>query len=207
MKNSIYFLYSLFCLVIFSSCNDNGSNPNPVSNEIYPLKIGNYWKYNTKILYPSGEIYKQESFITEVISDTTIIGLKMFLLTTEVNDTSVQFIYTNKSEGLYFYNFLNNNKFTLAYKYPGLKGEKYYFEISDEDMLIEDTDYSYTTPAGTFKCYKYTLIASEIYDKFVYYLAPGVGLIAQEIYDHYQNGIYQLFMKEELTEYGTMILE
>jgi hypothetical protein len=204
MKNSLYIVCVFILIIVFTSCNDNSSNPNSNSSEIYPLKIGNYWKYHSKLFYPSGEIYEQDTMLAKVVSDTIINNEKMFSMLTVVNEYTAQLFYLNKSDGLYIYNFSNNNKLMLAYKYPGTKGEKYYFELSDEDMIIEETDISYTTPAGTFKCYKYTLIDNEIYDKFVYYLAPGVGLIATEIYDHYQNGIYQLHMKDELIEYGTI---
>jgi hypothetical protein len=179
MKNLAVSLFVL--LFAFIACNEDNVIVNPPSEtlEIVPLKIGNYWSYQTTTYDTLGNIVNSVVDSFSVVSDTLINGKKYFIFSTGVlrwnNDAG--FWITMSPDSL------------LLYKYPANVGDEYpYFKVICKDSLI-------VSPKGTFKCYGYS--GSVAID----YVSPGVGLVKEEWFKNKLSGVKYLYQKQELINY------
>lgn len=180
MKNLAVSLFILFFIVIGCKDDNNIVNPSVETIEIIPLKVGNFWSYQTTIYDTLGSIVSTIIDSTRIISDTLINGKKYFIFSTGV-------LRWNNDAGFWItiaYDSL------LLYKYPANVGDEYSYNIK---VICKDS--SIVIPKGTFKCYGYS--GSVAID----YVCPGLGLIKEEWYKKLFNGTKYLYQKQELISY------
>lgn len=152
---------SIVFIALIASCSESSTGPSS-ANELFPLKIGNKWTYN----YTAEGA--QSTRVNEVAKDTTIDGNKWFIVTL---DSKPVFISRNSSNGMLFW---QGGKSVLFYKHPANVNDIYNADTVAVKVIAKDIEV--TTPAGTFKCYRYKTIygANEEYDEF---FSVGTGVV------------------------------
>lgn len=69
-------------------------------------------------------------------------------------------------------------------------------------VKLVDLDSMITVPAGTFTCYRYReLFPPFPYSEWVYFIAPGVGIVRQDYYIRYNYGRWFLEAQAVLTSH------
>jgi hypothetical protein len=180
MKNLAVSLFIAFFLI--AGCKDENKIVNPTTEtvEIVPLKVGNWWSYQTTVYDTSGDIVSTHIDSIFVVKDTLVNGKKYFILSTGVmrwnNDSGLWIPFTPDS--------------TLLYKYPAQVGDKYGINLK---VICKDS--SIVVPKGSFKSYGYSgAVATD-------FVSPGVGLIKEEWYKNNSIGIKYIYQKQELLDY------
>ena len=176
-------------ILIFGSCSDSTDNSLNCSNstDLFPLAIGNYWRYLFRYYDEKG---------MQILSDTTIISIDSYMEidTKTYYYTSTGSFIRNGLDGYYIYQSNTDQKHWLWYKYPSKPGEsirvnKGVTYIVDVSLIKNDTIINCT--GRDFCCYKYKenyythngkdslkLIALRHV-----YISPGFGFVKYEGWD------------------------
>lgn len=200
----------ILAILIFSilSCSEETNNiVEPIievngATELQPLKIGNEW------IYTSYRIEDQNidtlSFKRYVSEEFKLYGIPHFKMkvvelqngkTTEMSD-----LFMSKN-GLKIVD-PKDGSYTLL-EYPTQKG-KIFYDDEEIKFYVEDTEYIYTTYVGKFKCIKY--VQTLFYKdnpaiKIFSYYTPGIGMIAEEIYEVNKANIANIKYKNMIKSY------
>lgn len=183
----------IFITIFIISCSDEKDKNEPIdynTNGIIPLKIGNYWKYESQTYFTKDSLPTYSYDNLSVFGDTNIDGTKYYFVLNINNEYTAS---TNKEDGYYYHSFDNikNNDF-LYYRYPCNIGDKWDMVIfSDEDLdekycIVKSLNKVVTVPFGTFECINYEVSEVQRYqhltmiDIYSYYISPGVGFIKLE---------------------------
>ena len=166
----IYFLLTLVSSLILSSCSKESS---PIiyqgkNDEIYPLAIGNKWKYSKSEFDINYNVIAKDTFSTEIDMAYLKNGVEWFGIKGSWYQISKQ------SEGIWSQYTQAPDEPTprLMYKYPTFSGDSYlYWEVISTQEVIKIS-------LGFFRTihYKY-LRNSETKEYDDYFLCPGIGLI------------------------------
>ncbi|MBM2815360.1 MAG: hypothetical protein HW421_2122 [Ignavibacteria bacterium] len=189
---------SLAILFLVCACKENSSTPSGSSNEIIPLKIGNIWNFKISEYDSKGNIINTSEMTYYVFKDSVIEGIKAYCMkfTTPFSEEISEYTY-NKPDGYYTtYTIEGKVYHDWMYKYPGSAGDL--FQSGEYTIKILSISESVSTPAGTFKCYKYHNIVE--LPSFVF-LCPDVGPVKMEHYDYDNNGKLFLDARMELVSY------
>jgi len=172
-----------------------------------PLKIGNRWIGQITVYDTNGNVASTRRDTLAVYKSEVINGETWYYRTmspavltvrngnpdTLIFDT-VQYAFTNRSDGLYQYGFPP----TCIAKYPAKEGDTLFkralgtFDTNSRFTtvdLVRSTSAVIAVPGGTFNCYQYqTVSVQSLGGKEITtigpsrYYAPGVGIVQYEYY-------------------------
>ncbi len=195
MKKSILIgILSVIAIIVITSCDGGGTDPTN-NDEILPLKIGNYWKFDAVGYDTLGNILEQSTITFKVVSDTIINNEIVYIM--EIGESNIQkgtAAFIKRADGVYTYE--KHNTY-LEVKYPVSIGEK--FNAAKDTVIVESTNFNYVTTIGNFSCYQYTWSYSDRKESL--YFKPSVGYVANEIFRRTVSGRYYLVSKMVLKEY------
>ena len=195
---------SLLIILIISGCAKEPTSPTIDKTVLVPLKVGNNWTYKNTKYDPKGFEGESEQYTIILTSDSIFNGEAIYkpgLLSFPENQEGKFWLLRN--DGFYFL-FLNDNdpQPKMIAKFPTFKGDS--FGPDSDSTKVEQTDFDYTVPAGTFKCIKYVNESfgdNEIQSRTIMYYAPGIGNIAIESYVRHNHDYLWLEHKIVLLSY------
>jgi hypothetical protein len=180
-KNFIKYFVFLVLLVLMTNCKDEPFNPSNSNDVILPLALGNNWQY-FKYEFSSSDkdsIYNFDTVNVIVKSVLTHNQEKWYDLEMTYNSQPnhyYDYVYTNKSDGLWFLDNPFNYANFIIHKYPTIENDTIIYENWRQERM--DTIVTISTakelnvPAGKFTCYYY-FTNNTTSD----YFCPGVGKI------------------------------
>jgi hypothetical protein len=176
-----------------------------------PLAVGNYWTYYD-YQWQTSDInsFHTTDTVTQLILDKILLGDRYWYKKEQKG--SYQFVLAvNKDDGYWTANSFNSLDTNLAYlyaKYPVIAGDKFYFAVENDTMVVVKMDTSVIVPAGTFQCIYYALKNFDdgtYWSKF--FIQPGVGIVKREFIDYFgidSNGVVKdtFYRAYQLAGYG-----
>lgn len=192
----------LILIVSFSACGLFENEKDPLSGDLVPLEVGNYWVYETTYLDVLKDTIRYEvtAKVEVPIGDTSYTAYAANFVPFPEDLEPYFWLRRNGEQGLYSMGGISEadtlfiNK--VEYKLPSEVGETFQtpqisfsydqleFYISDTlSITLVDDDREIVTPAGTFECYVFKFPVSNgddvpRWDYYLYY-STGVGLVAQ----------------------------
>jgi len=191
----LYLLLAIACLVPWGCSKDSPTktenNGNGSSSVLLPLKVGNFWEYETD--GPFGQRYRYK---WNVIRQISIASEQAFVVAGAGPDTAY---LVNKELGVYIYS-RNRRKFELLWKYPAKVSETFVSNVDRQDYLYntttKSTDASVSVPAGVFKecvMYEQFFQLTNHTETSRVYVKPGIGFVKEEyIYSNDSPNITEL---------------
>jgi hypothetical protein len=211
MSKIIFFSVIISLFLSCSKNNNNGSTPPVSSNGLMPLSVGNFWKF-TKISYDSITGAPVDTIFDEIdiIGQISLNGTTYF----QQNQTSI----TNINAGSFFINLDSNTlqKIDSSVSYTFFK--KVSIDSSSVDSWADTVTsrckgsnhlYGFTDTAiiNGYNCLRNEV---DVYDctgldfeKWEYYLKPGLGLVRILHYVLKNDGTFYLQFSEDLESYHT----
>lgn len=196
MKMLFIFLFISLMIIIYS-CNESSTDGNSDVSSLIPFKLNNSWEYEHLIYDSSGNVFA-DTTITQVIKDTTIFNIHFYKY-----DNSV-IHYTTKEDGIWMYFILDtgNEEHCLYFKYPCKTGDTYPFTLGRPPAIVSilSTNQNIQVEAGTFSCILYHFEFDSLgYTNF--YIAPGIGIIKNEVFEQRINSTSFKLSEERLLSY------
>ena len=168
------------------------------SKEIWPTRPGNVWIYKTTIFDDKG-VVNEERFDTLTVLNDVLVGTDLFykVKTVESKDNfTYNEYFINKEDGFYSYGEnKDKNRYITYFKYPCAAGDT--FKLSSDLMKVDSIDCKISTPAGNFKCFKYSIFYKSTQVLNAFYFSPGDGMVYYE--SHKKN---KLNFKRELISFN-----
>ncbi len=187
------FIIGIFIAIFISNCSDNATNPTE-SKGIWPLKVGNYWKYS-KINYDeSGSITKTDSIGISVLKDTIFNNQTLYYL---INNGEVM-VLVKRNDGIYMYNPMDLSQSGLLLKFPCLEGESF-FNINEDTMTFVSKDFDYQFKFGNYKCYQYLMEREYSVSEILF--VPEIGYMGETVFRKNPDGTKRILSKSILTDY------
>jgi len=186
-----------FCMLL-NACHDNPTSAT-TSPQLYPLAIGNYWKYQL----PTAPV-NQPMPVTEFIDRDTIFGGQHWFRIRS-DSLSQGGWFSNRSDGLILYS-SDSSSPLLVYKYPIHTNDKFFAFSSNDTVTVVDDHRHITTKAGDFDCLVYQRrsfiggLSQVNYDDL--YVAIGVGRVREEIYYYDSLMVRHSLGNADLIEYA-----
>lgn len=178
----------IFFLISGCKSKSNPVVPPSIPQNIMPLSVGNYWKYQRVYYDPNGNITNVDTFKVAITKDTIINFTTWFF------DDYFWIYYNNKSDGLWIY---SNISSWLMWKYPAQIGETYY--AGSDTVKVISTDKALTTLIGVYHCYSYEYNFRGLpIDTFI---SPGLGIVYSESAISINNGKPYIDSKSYLIDY------
>lgn len=178
MKKLLVLLVSAFIIFSISSCSDDSTNPTIDGSQIFPLKTGNFWVYNTTGLDNQGT--EIQAVDTLKVGDAITYG-KMSAYKIYLNGYINQYYLVPQNTGIYAGVPSGDSLRTqLKYKYPCNRND-YYGDASATVQVI-DTNQNVTIEFTNrlYKCVHYQTIVNNGNNEHTQideYLAVGVGVV------------------------------
>lgn len=205
MKNIIFAIAIIFLL---AACSEESNNiVDPIievkgATELQPLKVGNEWVYTTyEIEDQRIDTSSFKRYVYNEINEYGIIYYKIKAVDLRTNkETVMPYRFRNKN-GYYFVDERDGSYLLL--EYPTQKG-KIFYDDDEVNFYVEDTEYIYTTYVGKFKCIKY--VQTLFYKdnpaiKIFSYYTPGIGMIAEEVYEVNKANVANIKYKNMIKSY------
>ena len=178
----VFYLLFIFLIFTLTECSKNSPTSPDNFKELWPLKVGNFWKY-VKSTNLDSSFWKLEVIGTKKIQDEEVQVVLWENLKENYRDT---ILYRSEDDGIY--GFEKGKKF-LLFKYPVKTGDKWSF-VEEGEVKCISTNTQIQTPAGKFSCIVYQFSRKEEDNTLKIYLNvymhPGVGWIASEIIEDTQ---------------------
>jgi hypothetical protein len=202
-------------ILIFGGCspsNNSGSGSPAISNGLIPLSVGNYWLYN-KVNFDSASGLPVDTVSDGIyiLSEVSVNGTTYF----QQNQLSI----TNIDGPSYFLNIDSNtvDKIDSAVQYT-------FFKRVTADSSLQGTwpdtvtsrckgtnflvGFSNSLTIDGYPCLRNEVQVNDCmgaeFEKWEYYLKPGLGLIRIQLYKvNNNNGSFWLQFQEDLTSYHT----
>lgn len=191
------FLIVCFVAVFAVSCSDSPVNTNDNAKQIWPMEVGNYWKYKVYSVYKGTEkfMYDLDYYISGKI---TISGSEWSVISS--GDRPATTIYINKPDGLWFDRLdtikkENTPELHIKYKYPTKAGDIMLW--GEDTVTTAALNISVEAPAGKFKCVHYF---ARINHEDNFYVCPGIGLVKHKLITAYDEG-EPVWIEWRLVEY------
>jgi hypothetical protein len=201
-------------VLVFWGCaksSKSGSTPPTVSNGLMPLSVGNYWNYS-KVDFDSasGLIKDTVSDGIYIVGEVSVNGTTYF----QQNQVSI----TNINAPSYFINIDSNTleKIDSATQYIFFKKVTADSSLQDswpdtvkshcegKNLLIAFAN-SYTIDG--YSCLRNEVQVTDCtgatFEKWEYYLKPGLGLVRIQLYKLISGANFYLAYSEDLTTYHT----
>lgn len=151
----------------------NQPDTNKTSLEIMPLKIGNYWLYNTTSLTS-----KRKYIITDTVRFDGELWYEMQF------DGKIIGYSCNKSDGLWTKTTKNSDPY-LNIKYPAKIGDKYEYESGDNKNKVEVIETNKEVNAAFGKVYAVVYQVDTKTKTHIMYYIPGIGFYGT-LYEYYE---------------------
>lgn len=202
MKKNLFLLLLLFFLGVSCKQDDYPTN-NPLDNiqQIWPLKIGNYWVFhitNFDSLGNTVSIVKDSMLVVEKVQ--LLCNLTGYKMIEYRNDKYYGFTKAyNNLEGFW----LEGGGVCLMYSYPNDTGKS--IDNCYPEQFVISKNATITVSVGIFTCYHYS-VESFYYGYFKQnaWLCPNIGLIKKEQYAKTKGGNAYLTFKQELISYHVL---
>jgi hypothetical protein len=177
MKSVVNAMLICFAVFFLPSCKkDNPVDSSPSAKQIWPLKAGNTWAFNT-IDYDTTGAVAQSGPGSFVVTTDTIVGGETWYHISGGGST----LYTNRADGFWGMSPGPSGIFQgLLFKYPVSAGDSW--NSGGDQILLQSADTLITVPAGTYHCYEYRLSSD------YYFFCPGVGIIGEDSYSRTNSG-------------------
>jgi hypothetical protein len=205
----IIFLAGMICLLLSCSKNGNNSTTPASSSGLMPLSVGNFWKF-MKTNYDSSSGAVTDSVFDEIdiVAQVSVNGVTYY----QQNQSSI----TNINGGSFFINIDSNTlqKIDSATKYT------FFQRVSVDSSSIDSwadtvtsrckgSNYLYgftdTTNINGYNCLRNSVdvydCTGKNFEKWVYYLKPGFGLVRILHYVLKNSGTFYLQFSETLQTY------
>jgi hypothetical protein len=153
LSNGLSFQLNLKC----GKSENEITDPEGITSPVYPLKVGNQWKFKEKFILSNDTVMDGSTIIQTIVGEKIMDGEKWFLL-------SDNQLITARTDGIYSY-YADIKAAVLKYKYPANTGEVY---VSGDDlfngerdtliayqMKVDSTNEVISVPGGLYTCYKY----------------------------------------------------
>lgn len=164
------------------------------AQELIPLEVNNYWKYQTKIIQ-NKEVTQADTIVSRVGKTLTYNKKTWYFL----NEFGHEYVVRNSEAGQYEIDSLSiepngNFKEVLMFKRPKKSKSSFYTAYDNINITIGKNRKIIKTSLGKFKCYKYTLTGenSDVDEKITIYIKPGIGIIYHSTENPYETTIYEL---------------
>lgn len=185
----------LLYLIWVSGCSKTDEVPAPSASEIFPLKTGNVWRFETvgsdSVVHPH---------VNLVTGDQVINGTRWYILT---YDTIITTYCRNTAEGWWYLageDPVGQGTPSLYYRFPAKAGDQYM--TSDSTLVkVVSTNARITVKAGTFSCYHYHMVHYLESYECEEYFAPGTGFIRHVTYAP-GSGVTQVAETTTLVSFG-----
>ena len=198
MKN--YLLVVIASLLLLSSCSDNTTEPTQ-SYDIWPLKVGNYWVYQTTQYTPDGSILDQTVNTYKVVEEVTINSQKAYII--QINPDSLYNDYLEpifkNEQGINGFTYLRDT-FHLVYKNPVSDNETYLVQGATCKVNFVNLPKQILNLKTESIKYTFTSTIPEDQHKFEIYFSKDVGR-AYIIYYKLEYDAYYPFEISELIAY------
>ncbi|PKL85358.1 MAG: hypothetical protein CVV22_08080 [Ignavibacteriae bacterium HGW-Ignavibacteriae-1] len=188
-----YSVLLILTFLVFVSCTETGVNNGDNAKEIWPLKIGNSWTYNT-YRYFSSDMDSLSFLITQTLrvsKKVTIMDEDWYFFESE--GKMVKVAMTNRKDGLWTIDFKDSTKINvdsakLRYKYPTKLNETY--PSNSPAAITRSLNTEVVTPAGKFSCIWYSNYNHiGTHENEGVFCAPGIGDIKQEWIKNIDNNV------------------
>jgi hypothetical protein len=211
---SMKILFLAGAIIVFLGCaksSNNGSAPPSVSNGLMPLSVGNYWNYS-KVDFDSASGLPKDtvSDAIDIINEISVNGTTYF----QQNQVSI----TNIDGPSFFLNIDSNTveKIDSASEYT-------FFKRVTADSSLQDSWADTVTTrcegknlligfVNSLTIDGYSCLRNEVqvtdctgatFEKWEYFLKPGLGLVRIQLYKLISGGGFYLQFSEDLTSYHT----
>jgi hypothetical protein len=213
---SLYF----FAAIIFTGCSDSSTTTEPIAStpvqELFPLKVGNEWRYD-HILFNPGWSIKAHDTVTFTVIDSLVVFNQIYYQIA-YNGTPVSYYYQVGATDLYSVPVPGDDNPFHFLHLPIASGKEYtsvdtsFFDGTDSIVSREILNHEFsnlptTVPAGSFACEQYTL--HEFYGPtgkveptidVLYWYSKGVGWVKRETY-MWDNGTKDITVTFSLISY------
>lgn len=157
---------------------------NEPTEEIIPLKEGNWWKYSI-VISRGGRVYKSDTLTLRIESKKEIHDSYWYKFSI---NTNLQFIQnmsnmyiSNKADGLWLLNFIDSlvqaQHSILLFQYPTFIGDENNRINKQHDIVLKTINIFKTTLTvadGEYSCVEY--LTTGVEDTH-YFTCPGIGLV------------------------------
>lgn len=200
----------IIAILIFSiiSCSEETNNiVDPIievdgATELQPLKVGNEWIYiSYRIEDQKIDTSSFKRYVYEEINDFGILYYRMKAVDFKTGkESTMAYRFRNKNG----FNIIDvRDGYTTIMEFPTKKG-KVFYDDDEINFYVEDTEYIYTTYIGKFKCIKY--VQTLFYKdnpaiKIFSYYTPGIGMIAEEVYEVNKANVANIKYKNMIKSY------
>ena len=186
----------ILALLPFAACKKDKDNDKKDETVLMPLTIGNQWVYEHQEYDDNGTAYNIETEPPMVVLKA---GTRSGYFSVE-EDNSEQY-YSSATEILGYadgemeFKFLKSEKLDTFKTATDVNGYK-----------LVSIAYPGTTQVLTYNnCYRNEYLSynpnGELYNKDVFYVSPGIGIVRDEIYEYEGNGVWELSYREDLKSY------
>lgn len=178
-----YIVFFLIGLLFWGCENSNDDGKISNTNEIIPLKVGNFWKYEVRNYSTRRDsLFSPDTLLISVVDKKEIKGQTWYAW--RIDNGKLSYI-ANKSDGFWLatLNKLDSSSITdstLALKYPTENGDMVTKEGTSDTCYTINNNYSVSTPWGNKKGVFYKSdINSENYKEYT--LIPNLGIFSQKL--------------------------
>lgn len=182
MKRNVLVLIVIFLAVVSLTVVSVHALQNKL--EVIPLRVGNKWEFSESEFDKSRTLLKRETVFASVVEEKTIETKTWYKYREFGND-----FWVRSGEGGQYEAVLDDfdqtspNKDSeeiLFFRYPVTKTPvKYKSQFGDMKVISRDAEV--TANAGTFTCYHYQILESDL--RIDIFVAPGKGLVKNRFED------------------------
>jgi hypothetical protein len=178
-------ILTLIALTLTScGCKDNSVGING-GTQLFPLRVGSYWKYKMQNIDSSGTISDTTTFIEAIISDTIVNSqtLYQYIPVGDFFSQDTKIYLANENDGVHEYSLSPITSY-LLYKYPANINDQ--FVRPGDSIKVINLHQVIVTGAGAFDC----IVYQQLYDMYVgpsgklfylnTYVAYGIGKVRYE---------------------------
>jgi hypothetical protein len=164
-----------------------GNGTQPSNKSIFPLAVGNKWRYETIDYWSDGTVSDRQEFTVEIMADTTLPDASHWYIMSEKHqdDTeNFEVMIASKSDGIWYR--VPDGSVTpfLWYAYPADVGHRYSTGVDGHtNVEIRNTGKTVSLPIETFnQCYEYRFDVTGRSTAWYTALAPDVGVVQSTDY-------------------------
>jgi len=212
MINTMNKILFLSTIIFLFSCSKspNNSTPPTKSNGLLPLSVGNFWQYIKTSYDSTGAVIGTSEDEIDIIAQVTISGVTYY----QQNQASI----TNINSASFFINLDSNTleKIDSATQYTFFKRvtvDSTSVDIWTDTVTSRCKGHNYlygftdSTDINGYVCLRNVVYVLDctgfIFEKWVYYLKPGVGFVRIQHYVLQSNGTFYLQFQDDLSTHHT----
>lgn len=183
MKTILLSLLLSAAVFSLSSCSKSNPTGPSGSEQMLPLKLGDNWVMQYTFYDTTGAVAGTFNDTVTVAKDTVASNITWY----DVSSHVINGYFADESDGLWI---LSSSGQFLAFKSPANVGDTWSFQTdasTSYQVTLESNGTSVTVPKGTYTCHDYK-VAVNSGGGFEFYMCPGVGIVALDIYSVTESG-------------------